>query len=120
DRDNIPDDFELEQNSDPLQSNAGKSSVNHLNLSLWEAYAQHQVEQLSQDDIIESSRSLQLTDNNGYAITNHFSLSHDMTLMFWVKYQPSKEQRSGNMDTHKLGFSYDKVKYGDERSTSYT
>lgn len=120
DRDNIPDDFELEQNSDPLQSNAGKSSVNHPNLSLWEAYAQHQVEQLSQDDIIESSRSLQLTDNNGYAITNHFSLSHDMTLMFWVKYQPSKEQRSGNMDTHKLGFSYDKVKYGDERSTSYT
>jgi len=117
DRDNIPDSFELDNSSNPLIADAGHTANVTGKRNNWQVYANSQVSKLPQTSQMDAKRALQLSDNSGYAISNHFFDSHDMTLMFWGQYQANGQQRLGNMDTHKLGFSRGDVVFGDKYSS---
>ncbi|MEZ8101102.1 LamG-like jellyroll fold domain-containing protein [Vibrio bivalvicida] len=117
DRDNIPDSFELDNSSNPLIADAGHTANATGKRNNWQVYANSQVSKLPQTSQMDAKRALQLSDNSGYAISNHFFDSHDMTLMFWGQYQANGQQQLGNMDTHKLGFSRGDVVFGDKYSS---
>lgn len=119
DRDNVPDSFELEHYSNPLFADAGSKANSTSQLNNWQVYAHNHVNKLPQESHVEAKRALQLTQNKGYAITNHFSASHDMTLMFWTPYQERSWQRLGNMGSHELGFASSNIIYGDKYTTRF-
>ncbi|QJY38974.1 hypothetical protein HOO69_20730 [Vibrio europaeus] len=119
DRDNIPDSFELEHQTNPLIADSGRMANSADERNNWQAYANSQVKELPQASQMNAKRVLQLSDNSGYAISNHFFDSHDMTLMFWGQYQEKGTMRLGNMDTHKLGFAYGDVTFGDKHSQRF-
>ncbi|EGQ8175086.1 LamG domain-containing protein [Vibrio vulnificus] len=119
DRDNVPDSFEVKHHSNPLTPDSGSKANSTNQLNNWQVYANYHVNKLPQASHVEAKRALQLTQNKGYAITNHFSASHDMTLMFWTPYQERSWQRLGSMGSHELGFASSNVIYGDKYTSRF-
>ena len=119
DRDNVPDSFEVKHHSNPLTPDSGSKANSTNQLNNWQVYANYHVNKFPQASHVEAKRALQLTQNKGYAITNHFSASHDMTLMFWTPYQERSWQRLGSMGSHELGFASSNVIYGDKYTSRF-
>ncbi|MEJ6061072.1 LamG-like jellyroll fold domain-containing protein, partial [Aliivibrio salmonicida] len=129
DSDGIPDGIEYQIGSDPLHQDSG-TIVDNFNESYWESYVIDVEKQANLQGIKEESGSalLDVSDNDGYAISGIVPESDDFTMMYWVKSDLLKSQLSGSSDSslyrrsylgiNKYGREY--ARYGSHSSSSAT
>ncbi|ELR64422.1 Putative calcium-binding protein [Photobacterium marinum] len=99
DNDGIDDKFELVHGSDALFSD-GHLDADGDGKTTWNNYVNWQSERADKQGIpVETSaRVLNITDNDGYAISGVVPDGRDMTLMYWLYSSQAAEQLSGSND----------------------
>lgn len=108
DKDNIPDDYELKNSSNPLISNANSKSLPSSPNNNWQSYATDMTEVLPSSSEVEAARVMQLEHSGSYAITNFFPDEGEVTFMYWTQFEGPDEYKlklSGVSQGMELGFN---------------
>ncbi|MUL19227.1 LamG domain-containing protein, partial [Aliivibrio fischeri] len=107
DGDGIEDGFEHLSGSDPLHQDS--SSINEIsNESYWDMYVRHETEQAIEQGISEETGSmvLDVSDNNGYAISGIVPGHTNFTMMYWIRASELETQLSGSRGSISAQQSY--------------